>query len=100
VGNQLLFGEGDGWLEVFDIGNSKITNSHQFEEGDHIFDILVIDDTNYLLAAWEGLLKTAKDQLIKHFFKGECVNSLCHITETIYLLGFRDKLIAFYEKTD
>jgi hypothetical protein len=86
---------------VFDINNSNITNSHQFEEGDHIFDILAIDDTHYLLAADEGLLKTTKDQLIKHYFNGECVFSLCHITDAIYLLGFYDdKLIVWDEKTD
>ena len=100
MGNQLLLGEQFGWLEVFDINNSNITSSHQFEEGSSIFDILAIDDTHYLLAAVEGLLKTTKDQLIKHYFIGECVNSLCHITEAIYLVGFSDKLIVWDEKTD
>jgi hypothetical protein len=98
VGNQLLLGEGYGWLEVFDINNSNITSSHQFEED--IFDILAIDDTHYLLAALEGLLKTSKDQLINYYFNGEWVISLCHVTEAIYLLGIDDKLIVWDEKTD
>jgi hypothetical protein len=85
---------------VFDINNSNITSSHQFEEGSRINDILAIDDTHYLLADWRGLLKTSKDQLIKHYFNGEWVISLCHITEAIYLLGFDDKLIVWDEKTD
>jgi hypothetical protein len=100
VGNQLLLGEGGGCLEVFDINNSNITSSHQFEEGGTICDILAIDDTHYLLAALEGLLKTSKDQLIKHYFQGKWVMSLCHITEAIYLVGFIDKLIVWDEKTD
>jgi hypothetical protein len=101
VGNQLLLGENWGWLEVFDINNSNITSSHKFKEGGmYICDILAIDDTHYLLAAQRGLLKTSKDQLIKHYFNGECVLSLCHITEAIYLLGFDDKLIVWDEKTD
>ena len=88
VSNQLLLGEYGGWLEVFDINNSNITSSHQFGEGSSIYDILAIDDTHYLLYAFNGLLKTSKDQLIKHYFKGKPVLSLCHITEAIYLLGF------------
>jgi hypothetical protein len=101
VGNQLLLGERFGWLEMFDINNSNITSSHQFEEVSLIFDILAIDDTHCFLAAWEGLLKTSKDQLIKHYFNGACVISLSHITEAIYLLGFYSKsLIVWDEKTD
>jgi hypothetical protein len=84
VGNQLLLGEYGGWLEVFDINNYNITSSYRFEEGGTIYDILAIDDTHYLLAAFRGLLKTSKDQLIKHYFKKELVKSLCHITEAIY----------------
>jgi hypothetical protein len=42
-----------------------------------------------LLAAEEGLLKTTKDQLIKFYFKGKWVRSLCHITDSIYFLGFK-----------
>jgi hypothetical protein len=41
--------------------NSNIMSTHWFIEGWHIYDIVAIDDTHYLLAAEEGLLKTTKD---------------------------------------
>ena len=43
------------------MNNSKITSTHKFEEGVDINDIVAIDDTHYLLAAYYGLLKTTKD---------------------------------------
>jgi hypothetical protein len=46
---------------VFDIKNSNITSTIEFIDGSHIRDIVAIDDTHYLLAAEEGLLKTTKD---------------------------------------
>ena len=46
---------------MFDMKNSNITNTHLFHDVGHINDILAIDDTHYLLAALEGLLKTTKD---------------------------------------
>jgi hypothetical protein len=47
---------------VFDIKNKIITSSHEFLEGYyHIYDIVAIDNTHYLLAASSGLLKTTKD---------------------------------------
>ena len=49
---------------------STITHTHKFTEGSNIYDIIAIDDTHYLLAAENGLLKTTKDQLINHYFKG------------------------------
>ena len=57
--------------------------------------MIAIDDTHYLLAALFGLLKITKDQLIKRYYKEKYVWSLCHITDSIYLLGFfRDGLIV------
>jgi hypothetical protein len=54
-----------------------------------------------LLAALEGLLKTTKDQLINHYHKGKLVRSLCHVTHSLYLVGFRDDgLILWNEQTD
>ena len=101
MGNQLLLGEGSGWLEVFDIDNSNISSSHKFKEGGGIYDIIAIYDTHYLLAAHKGLLETTKDQLIKHYYRGKWVLSLSHITEAIYLLGFNDdRLIVWDEKND
>ena len=71
MGHLLLLGEYNGWLELVEIKTSNVTHSHQFTEGDDIFDIIAIDDTHYLLAAYKGLLKTTKDQLIKHYYKGK-----------------------------
>jgi hypothetical protein len=79
VGHELMLGEHDGWLEVFDIETSSITHSHLFTEGSHINDIIAIDDTHYLLAALEGLLKITRDELINHYHKGKMVTSVCHI---------------------
>jgi hypothetical protein len=55
-----------------------------------------------LLAALKGLLKTNKDQLINHYHKGKWVRSLCHVTDSLYLVGFRqgDGLILWNELTD
>ena len=63
--------------------------------------MIAIDDTTYLLATYEGLLKTSKDQLIKHYLKGENVTSLCHITDSLYLVGFRyAKLIVWDQQKE
>jgi hypothetical protein len=55
-----------------------------------------------LVAALEGLLKTTKDQLINHYHKGKWVTSLCHVTDSLYLVGFYegDGLILWNEQTD
>jgi hypothetical protein len=80
---------------------STITHTHKFTEGDNIRDIIAIDETHYLLAALEGLLKTTKDQLINHYHKGKDVRSLCHVTHSLYLVGFFDDgLILWNEQTD
>ena len=101
VGKELLLGQSWGYLEVFDINTSTVTHTHQFTEGGSICDIIAIDGSNYLLAAEEGLLKTTKDQLINIYFKGKWVRSLCHITDSFYLVGFfYDQLIVWNEKTD
>jgi hypothetical protein len=81
---------------------SKITHTHKFTEaGYDIYDIIAIDDSHYLLAAIEGLLKTTKDQLINHYHKGKWVTSLCHVTHSLYLVGFYGNgLILWNEQTD
>jgi hypothetical protein len=80
---------------------STITHTHKFTEGDDIRDIIAIDETHYLLAAYKGLLKTTKDQLINHYHKGKWVRSLCHVTHSLFLVGFRDDgLILWNEQTD
>jgi hypothetical protein len=80
---------------------SSITHTHKFTEGDDIRDIIAIDETHYLLAAYRGLLKTTKDQLINHYHKGKSVRSLCHVTHSLYLVGFGgDGLILWNEQRD
>ena len=68
VANELLLGKSKGFLKVVDINTSEITHIHQFTEANDINDIIAIDDTHYLLAAWRGLLKTTKHELIKHYY--------------------------------
>jgi hypothetical protein len=81
--------------------NSNITSTHEFEEAGNIFDIVAIDDAHYLLAAWGGLLKTTKDYLLKHYFKKKRVDSLCHVTDSLYLVGFYPgKLEVWNEQTE
>ena len=80
---------------------STVTHTHEFTEGYNIRDIIAIDETHYLLAAYRGLLKTTKDQLINHYHKGKWVRSLCHVTHSLYLVGFGgDGLILWNEQTD
>jgi hypothetical protein len=49
------------------MNTSTVNHTHELTEGDGISDIIAIDDTHYLLAAYRGLLKTTKDQLINHY---------------------------------
>jgi hypothetical protein len=101
VNSELILAERDDYLEVFDTETSSITHTHKFTEGGSISDIIAIDDTHYLLAAYEGLLKTTKDQIINHYHKGKGVKSLCHMTESIYLVGSSDDgLILWNEERD
>ena len=80
---------------------STITSINWFIEEGHIHDMIAIDDANYLLAAEKGLLKTTKDQLVKHYYKGKAVESICHITHSFYLVGSRnDGLNLWNEHTD
>jgi hypothetical protein len=45
-------------------------------------------------------MKTTKDQLINHYHIWDTVTSLCHITDSVYLVGFLNfKLIVWNEKT-
>jgi hypothetical protein len=54
-----------------------------------------------LLAEYQGLLKTTKDQLINHYHKLKSIRSLCHVTHSLYLVGFAwDGLILWNEQTD
>lgn len=54
-----------------------------------------------MLATFKGLLKTSKDQLINHYYKGEFVTCICHLKDSIYLLGFnKDKLRVWNQETE
>jgi hypothetical protein len=97
----LLLGEYKGWLQVVDLKIFDFTSSRLFEEGDDIYDIAAIDDTQFLLATFKGLLKTTKDQLINHYYSGEMVTCLCRINDSNYLLGFnQDKLRVWNHQTE
>ena len=83
---------------MLDISTSSITHTHRFTEGDSIYDIIASNDIHYLLAAYKGLLKITKDQLIKHYQKGKEVKSLCHISGSIYLVGFYDDGLTVWDE--
>ena len=54
---------------------STIAHTFKFTEADsRINDIIGIDETHYLLATYEGLLKTSKEQLINCFSRYKMVN--------------------------
>ena len=55
------------YLQIFNIETSKITSTHLFIEGSTLNDMIAIDESHYLLACRHGLMKTTKDQLIKHY---------------------------------
>ena len=95
----MVLGEHGGCLEVVDINTSTITSTHRFTEAGHgICDIIAIDDAHFLLAANNGLLKTSKDQLIKHYYKGKTVTCLCNITDSLLLVGFSNDKLTFWNQ--
>jgi hypothetical protein len=79
-------------LEVFDIKTSTLKSSYYFWLDLEIYDIVAIDDFNYLLASSCGLLKTTKNKVIKHYYRGNWAASLCHVAHSLYLVGFRSGL--------
>jgi hypothetical protein len=85
-------------LQVFDIDTCKITILSIFPEGDYIYDIVSIDKTHYLLATYKGLLKVSKHQMINHYFKGKSVSSVCHKTDSFYLLGFYNNGLIVWDE--
>jgi hypothetical protein len=63
--------------------------------------MIAIDGNHFLLAAWKGLIKTTKDNLVKSYKKAKGAASLCHIADSIYLVGlYWGYLIVWNEKTD
>ena len=61
----------------------------------------IVDSQQLLLAGERGILKaTMKGQAIKNYFQNQ-VNTICHIEESIYLVGFYSNgLKVWNEKTD
>ena len=107
VGHQLLLGERQGYLQAVHIskalvGNPLISSTHKFIEAGDIHDVLAINDTHFLLAAALGLLRTTKDQIVKHSFKGQTARALCPIADSLYLVGFvNENVIKLWnEQTD
>ena len=62
--------------------------------------MIAIDDTHYLLAAFGGLLKTTMDQLINHYHKKKPTASLCHITDSIYLVGLIGGVLIVWDEQE
>jgi hypothetical protein len=72
-----------------------------FSETGEIRDIIAIDGLHFLLAGWNRLIKTTKDRLIKSYESVSWANSLCHITDSIYLVGLMIyDLVVWNEQTD
>jgi hypothetical protein len=99
-GQELLFGEHDGWLEVLDIPSATISHTWQIKEIFHIQAIEAIDKTQFLLASRSGLFKSTKEKIIEHYYQGKDVSSLCLITDAIYLVAlYTESLIVWNEQT-
>ena len=86
---NIILGEWQGYLQVFDNEKLKITHTQRFEEIGPIFDFIAIEDSELLLlAGGRGLLKATKDQAIKHYFEEKPTISIYHIALKLYLVGF------------
>ena len=62
---------------MIDSKTNTIIHTHYFEEAKSIYDILKLDDNNYMIAAEKGLLKITNNSIINHYYKGEDVRCLC-----------------------
>jgi len=72
-----------------------------FEAIDSIKDMIAIEDSEQLFLAGWGLMKVTKDQIIEHYLLGKWVRSICHIADSLYLVGFKeDGLIVWNEESD
>ena len=79
------------------------THTHDFKGAGGINDILEIGDNenrHFLLAANLGLLKSTRDQLVSHALKSMKVTALCHMSDSLYLVGLNSKLIVWNEQSD
>lgn len=103
VGQELVLGCFNGYIQMIDIKELKIIHTKQFEEIGNIYNIIAIEDSEQLLlVGTKGLMKATKDQAIKHYFQGKRLLSICLISESFYLLGFYkdDGLIVWNEHSD
>ena len=73
----------------------SISHTHRFEEVGAIYDLLAIDATHFLLAGVLGLLKTTKTKLLRHYYPGWWVSSLCPVKYSLYLVGISNRLIVW-----
>jgi hypothetical protein len=80
---------------VLDLTDLNITQTQRFEEVGAIYDMLAIDATHFLLAGVLGLLKTTKKKLLRHYYPGWWVSSLCPIKHSLYLVGISNRLIVW-----
>jgi hypothetical protein len=60
-GHELLLGQDGGLLEVLDISTDTITHTQKIKKVYHICDIVVFDETHFLLASIIGLFKITKE---------------------------------------
>jgi len=74
--NILLLGQFKGYLEVVDLNENKIVNSHKFD-CNFIFDIIVLSVSEFLLATDKGVMRTKKDSLIKQYYQDNSVFCMC-----------------------
>jgi len=81
--------------------SGTITHTWEFKEASFIQDILAIDETHLLLAHSKGLLKANREKIVAHYYQKKFVTALCHISGSIYLVGFDGNgLVVWNEQTD
>ena len=51
-----------------------------------------------MLATKDGLCKTTREQMLAQWFKGEVTNTVCHLSDSMFLVAFKlNKLIVWDE---
>ena len=60
--------------------------------------MVAIDDAHYLIATWDGLLKTTKDKLLKNYYKRQSIRSICHVADSLYLLGIVGSNLVLWDE--
>ena len=85
---------------MLDLNRQTITSTLNFTEAGFIFDIVAFDENHYLLGAGDGLFKTTKDQILKHYQNKEPIRNICHIAGSFYFLGLEEQLCLWNEDTD